>query len=656
MALVLQNYTRWFMSTIKLASRVSRTGKTKRWCSSHDGPPPSPQFGHSVILLQDGLNIEELPIAVRRANNQFLQMRLKSNFDVPNNLTSAQKNSSDSIFKKCQNPEAVISKLDEFNIDEVAPSLAYHALAKLSELGMNIEYRNQGAELDKSFTIDSVLLQLGNIICKSGTTDNLIGSMKLILLPSFPGRIGSLRKLLAEQCLNRVLDNICNIVQVCQIVEIFSAMQQQLWADKCWVGLMGRKIDEADILRVFKILPSLKESQRAVFNHLERLVVAGANLPEERRVLEILTLVDELRLPHRRICLCLSKWMRLNLHIMTEDGITKMLVLFRRLDYSDLHLVQAMGRFFKSRTSGVQEELIVAASDYFRHFQLCHTVVLNVIANSFSRLGHKKLNVQTVEAVLTAFGVLDFHPENDYAFWSAVEEAIDKRLIEFRPESLLNVFLSCIYLQRYPLNFVPRLFSSHFIHRLHSQTQYELIESCRSKMKLLDAAMSFECGQYGTSHVLPKDYHAKAMARDGRISRAANQLVTPLLQICEHRFNVTASVVLRDLPLNPIYVVDVLISPAGEPAIFRYGYGRTYDNRNCVAILIHPPEHYAIHTTSKKRLVGVQAMRHRHLLLMGFRPVHFDWQELVSLEAKKEMLQLYLDSRIVPLLNDCTRS
>lgn len=124
MALVLQNYTRWFMSTIKLSSRVSRTGKTKRWCSSHDGPPPSPQFGHSVILLQDGLNIEELPIAVRRANNQFLQMRLKSNFDVPNNLTSAQKISSDSIFKKCQNPEAVISKLDEFNIDEVTAPLA----------------------------------------------------------------------------------------------------------------------------------------------------------------------------------------------------------------------------------------------------------------------------------------------------------------------------------------------------------------------------------------------------------------------------------------------------------------------------------------------------------------------------------------------------
>lgn len=654
MALVLQSYTRWFMSTIKLASRVSRTQKTKRWCS-HDGSAPSSQFGHSVILLQDGLNIEELPIAVRRANNQFLQMRLKNNLDVPNTTTPSQVYA-DSIFKTCPNPEAVISKLDEFNIEEVTAPLAYHALAKLGELGMNIEYRNQGVELDKCFTIDSVYLQLGNIVCKSGTTDHLIGSMKLIILPSFPGRIGSLRKLLAEQCLNRVLDSMCDVVQVCQIIEIFSAMSQQLWADKCWVGLMGRKIDEADILRVFQILPLLKESQRAVFNHLERLVVGGMNLPEERSVLQILAIVDELRLPHKRICLYMSKWMRLNLHMMTEDGITKMLVLYRRLDYSGPHLVQAMDRFFKSRTSGVQADLIIAASDYFRHFQLCPTVGLNVLADSFSRLGHQKLNVQIIEAVLTAFGVLDFHPEKDYAFWSAAEEAIDKRLVEFRPESLLDVFLSCIYLQRYPMNFVPRVFSNHFIHRLHSQTQGGLIESCRSKMKLLDAAMSFECGEYGTSHVLPKDYRAKTIVRDGRISRTAKQLVAPLQQICANRFNVTASVVLRDLPLNPIYMVDVLISPAGELAHFRYGYGRTYDNRNCVAILIHPPEHYAIHSISRKRLVGVQAMRHRHLSIMGFRPIHFDWQELSSLETKKEILQSYLDSRIAPLLNGCTLS
>ena len=656
MALVLRSYFRCFASTTRLVSGINRAGKTKRWCS-HDSPKPSSQFGHSVILLQDGLNIEELPIAVRRANNQFFQMRMKNHLVVDNDLTTDK--APDSIFKKCSNLEAVISKLDEFNIEEVTAPVANQALAKMAELGMNIEYRNKGAELDKSFTLDSVLLQLGNTICSTGTTHHLIGSLKLILLPSFPFRIASLRVLLAENCLSRVLDNQCSVVQVCQIIELFSVMSQQEWADKCWVGLIGRQINESDILRVFQILPFVKESQRAIFHYVERILVTGINLPDERRVLQILSVVVELNLPHKRICIPISNWVKLNLHTMTEDGVAKLLTLYRQLDHFDQHFVQAMERFFKSRpqnANGLNEDLIIAASDYFRHFQFCPTVVLNAIADGFSHMSHDKMSVRTIEAVLTAFGLLDFHPDNEYAFWSAAEKIIDKKIVEFPPESILDVLLSCVYLQRYPMNFIPRVYSSHFIHRMHSQTQ-DLIEKCRSKMKLLDASMSFECSQYGSYHFLPKDYHVKTVARDGRITRMVYQLLAPIQEICGNRFKVSSSIVLKDLPLSSTYIVDVLVSPANETSHFRYGNSRTYENRNCLAILIHPPDHYAIHSPSKKRLVGVQAMRHRHLLLMGFQPLHLDWQELIMLTAKKEihLLPSYLDCRLFSFLNDCTR-
>jgi hypothetical protein len=657
MALVLQSYSRWFSSTIRLVSRVSRAGKTKRWCSN-DGQTPSSQFGHSVILLQDGLNIEELPIAVRRANSQFLQMRMKNHLVVDNDCSTGEA-PSDSIFRKCLNLEAVISKLDEFNIEEVTAPVAHQALARMAELGRNMEYRNSGAELDKSFTLDSVLLQLGTTICKTGTTDNLIGSLQLILLPSFPFRVSSLRILLAENCLNRVLDNLCSVVQVCKIIELFSAMSQPEWADKCWVGLIGRQMTESDILRVFQILTRVKESQRAIFHYVERILVSGINQLDERGVLQILSIVADLNLPHRRICTLVSNWMKLNLHTISEDGIAKLLNLYRRLDHSDKYFVQAVERFFKSRQSTsnrLDEDLIIAASDYFRHFQYCPTVVFNVVADGFSRMGHEKLSVRTVEAVLTAFGLLDFHPDNDFAFWSAAEKVIEKRIVEFRPESLLDVLLSCVYLQRYPMNFIPQVYSSNFINRVHSQTE-DIIENCRSKLRLLDAAMSFECGQYGSSYFQPKDYHPKTLPRDGRIIRMINQLVTPIQEICGDQFKVLPSTLLRDLPLNHAYMIDILVSPANEMTQCRYGNSRVSGKRNCLAILIHPPEHYAIHSPSKKTFVGIEAMRHRHLLLMGFQPLHLDWQEVISLTNKKEtqLLQSYIDSRLFSFLNDCTR-
>lgn len=644
-----QNYARLFPTTFKLVSRTSRIVEQRR--CSHD--VPNSQFGHSVILLQDGLNIEELPIAVRRANDKFLQMRLTTYSEVQ--YDHSEKDKSESVFKKCQNPEAVMSLLSELNKEEVTAPVAYQALAKLAELGMNIGYRNLGAEIEKSFTMDAVLLQLGSTICKFGATDQLIGSLRLVLLPSFPGRIGKLRVLLAESCLNRVLDNVCSVVQVCQIVELFAAMSQQVWADKCWVSLMGRSMDETEILRVFQILPLLKDSQRAVFNYLERVLILEIGKLDERSLLKILSIVDELKLPQRRICFAVSQWVRLNLHTINEEGLTSLLILFRKLDHSDHHLNRVMERYFKSRTTAVlTQELLIAASDYCHHFRLFSPAVLNVIANGFSRLGEEKLNVRTIEAVLTAFGQLDFHPDDDFNFWSIVEGVLERRLVEFRPEAFLDVLMSCIYLQRHPMNFMPRLFSANFIHRLHSQTREELVEVCRSKIKLLDAAMSFECSQYGPSHVLPKDFHAKSLRNDGRIAKMTSQLTTPLQEICGKQFIVSSSVVLRDLPLNPAYIVDILISPSNEPSLYRYGNSRTHNNRKCLALLIHPPEHFALHSSVKK-LIGPQAMRHRHLLLMEFRPVHLDLEELVKLSTKNQNLHLFLDSLISPLLNDLSR-
>lgn len=650
MVLICQNYIRWFKSTVKLIPSVGRVARTNRWYSN-DGSISNSYFGHSVILLQDGLNIEELPIAVRRANHRFLQLQSNGQFKKK---TINEEERTDTIFKNCKSPETMISLLDKINKNDISAVISYQALAKMAELTVNKEYLGHGVEIDKSFTIDAVLLQLGNTICKTGTTDLLISSLRLAILPSFPGRTGELRKLFAESCLNHVIDNNCHVHQVCQIIELFSAMSQEYWSDKCWVGIIGRPIEEKDVLRVFEILQFLRESRRAVFNYLEKVLVSNDKQLDCDSVIRILSIVEELKLPHKRICLFLSKWTRLNLHTITDDKMTSFLVMFQRLDHFDQHFNRVIETFFKSRTSELQQDLIVAAADYCCHFRFYSTSVLNTIANGFAQLGEERLNVQTVEVVLSTFGLFNFHPDNDFEFWSTAESVIERRFAEFQPEALLNALMSCIYLHRYPMNFIPRIFSPHFIYLINNQTLKSVVDSCRYKMKLLDAAMSFECNQYGSSLVLPKDYYAKAISRDGRVARISGQLVTPLQEVCGIQFTVTTSVVLRDLPLSPIYTVDLLISPANQPVHFRYGYNRKHDNRNCLAILIHPPEHYTVGTTAVKRLTGLQAMRHHHFCLMDFRPIHLDLEEITSLLLKPKHLRSFLKSHIVPLPNDCS--
>lgn len=341
--------------------------------------------------------------------------------------------------------------------------------------------------------------------------------------------------------------------------------------------------------------------------------------------------------------------MGLNLHNVNQEAMKRFIILFDQLNYFDPRIVSAMERFLKAKTA--DQEMLTAVAAYCYKFRVNVPTILNSLAEGFVATG-QDLSPPCIEAIITAFGHLDYHPLKSFDFWAAVESVLDEKLVQFRPESLLDVLLSCIYLQRYPVNFIPRIFSPHFLHRLSSQGP-EQVESCRQKIKLLDAAMSLECTQYGPSHILPKDIQAKSICRDGRVTRLANDLTIPLQAFCGPHMSVHTSVVLRNLPLSELFVVDLLIAPAEETPHYRYGKDRSYYNCSTVAITIHPPDHYV---GKERRLIGSQAMRDRHLRMMGFNVAHFAWEDVVKVLTRKEQLHAFLDSRLSHVLDECYRS
>ena len=187
MAISFQHCARRFTpATVqKLISRVGQpTIDCIRSFCSHDDTLPSPhQFGHSVILLQDGLNIEELPIAVRIANHRFGFTKVL-NPKIAVQPVGYDSTTESSVFQFCHSLDQVINVLGQLNIEQVTAPVAYQALSKMAELGLL-----NRSMTEESFTKDAVVLQLGTTICKSGTVDHLISSLRLILLPSFPGMI-----------------------------------------------------------------------------------------------------------------------------------------------------------------------------------------------------------------------------------------------------------------------------------------------------------------------------------------------------------------------------------------------------------------------------------------------------------------------------------
>lgn len=150
-------------------------------------------------------------------------------------------------------------------------------------------------------------------------------------------------------------------------------------------------------------------------------------------------------------------------------------------------------------------------------------------------------------------------------------------------------------------------------------------------------------------------------------------------------FLIKPSVVLPNLPLNALYIVDFVVSPARKNFEFlkskhecdnqsssrvdvvgmvapeelqsqvvlrnRFNIRRPdsdyyvpiKNSGGFTAILINIPEHYA---SDGKTLVGPQVMRVRHLKLLGFNVVNLNYETLASLRNLPEALMEYLKSQI----------
>ena len=97
------------------------------------------------------------------------------------------------------------------------------------------------------------------------------------------------------------------------------------------------------------------------------------------------------------------------------------------------------------------------------------------------------------------------------------------------------------------------------------------------------------------------------------------------------------STILASLPLHPLYLVDLMIYPTHAASLLKFGFNT--NNSNNIAVLIHTPEHY---DRAGEHLIGSQAMRVRHLNLMGFKVMCINMQTANKLIMHPKQLREYL--------------
>lgn len=655
-----------------VSSKLLRQSSVRLY-SSH-----SSRLGHTSVFVQSGLKIRELPLVVKKVND-VLQIGSSQAQPLHNNDKRQMPPSCDHLdaesceimagFDRCCTVNGILRLLETIPAEEVTPPVAIHVLKRIINLEENnLLRRNNSADLQnnpmfntsvgkadiskhgETFLRFAFINMLLDIVYRSRDPRIIMAGLQIVSQDSFPddSQTRVYKERMYEETLVLVTEGLFSLVQICDTVSILS----RFWphdkkrchemSDKLWAGILDRSSKELNaetMASVFNVLPHLKSSRDIVFKLVERHVGDHWQLYKTRDIMEMLRVLTELNGAYynsRRILPVISQWLAVNVQNLSEQQLLAVVVCMNKLEYVDARVIGTLEKYMKVRGVQIKEkDLVGAICDYCYDFRIRSKFILEGAGEYFIEHANS-LSTPQMYSVARIFGELDFHPPNGFRYWEILEHILEHKFVEFPPREIIALLLSFVKIEQYPLNFVRKLFNPYFMDRLHSQQEVDIFNS-RAQLILFDVAMKQDCEQY-TGPFLPRDTNYKRLAEDPRIIRMSKNLVEPLAQVVGDIQRIGRSVVLSSLPLNPLYVADLMVYPSVAASLIRFGL-RTSNNRQTTIVLIHTPEHYDYNGT---HLVGTQVMRVRHLTKMGFSVMQVNFRTVSRLVTNPGQLHDYL--------------
>ncbi|XP_068860174.1 FAST kinase domain-containing protein 3, mitochondrial isoform X2 [Aphelocoma coerulescens] len=119
-----------------------------------------------------------------------------------------------------------------------------------------------------------------------------------------------------------------------------------------------------------------------------------------------------------------------------------------------------------------------------------------------------RLTTDQIAACITPFGTLNYLPPSAPSLFRKLETVLHARLRHFQPHTLLHLLHSCVLIQRYPINFLPKVFSPYFLQKLQAQPP-GLNRAAMSQLTQLFLTVTLECPFYEGPKLLSR-YQVKA--------------------------------------------------------------------------------------------------------------------------------------------------
>ena len=416
----------------------------------------------SSLLIQDGLEIEELPILVRLLDKSMVPLTNHSfTGELIRPMTEEDANFQ-VLLQQCASVKDVF-KLLEIPSERVTGYSATAALHRMCEL----QKMNRDWEDLHSFIRTAVMNELNSTVRKD--LGKLSNETVLSLVSCYMDMESfgqECQSAINGEIEKRIVEEQFSLPELCLLSNLLHRSDR---GDKdlihsIWVHIGNRyqDIEEGTMGSVLAALPA---------SHKYLLKVLGRQLHKmwwkmrAEQTVECLNGLVRLNCLQVSMMSDFSHWLFLNIHDITEQQLMQFLAAFIHFRFSDSKVTTALERYVSAGQDRLHTDLLGLVMEYCRSRRYFSPLIMDAAASHFVQHGQTYSALQMF-TVLRPFGQLSYLPKDSHQFLIQTEQMLSQRFSDFAPAQLAELLCSFAFVEKIPLNFVQKVLTPSFLSRL----------------------------------------------------------------------------------------------------------------------------------------------------------------------------------------------
>ncbi|KAM6157357.1 FAST kinase domain-containing protein 3, mitochondrial [Erethizon dorsatum] len=531
---------------------------------------------------------------------------------------------------------------------EILPdTVAAGALRRLCEVEKGGGDQRLPKEILENSIFQALCFQFEQHPTRLSNTGLVTALQALILL--HVERQSSLILNLVAECQNRLQAGVLETSDLCILGETLIRLQGPgcVTLELIIHQLQGKKLETftpENIVAIYRILQTCAEEvdQHQTFlnmiNNFSLSVVSYLSPKSISQILAALVVLDQTQA--RPLIIKLGKYVVRHIPRFTNEELRKVLEAFRYFGHSDRFFTNALEQRVASHCLSLDPDLVSKVAEYCSRRLILSKPILNAVAETFV-CQSEKFSPTQISELIEPFGKLNYLPPNAPAFFRKLENVLFTNFNCFPPKTLLRVLHSCSLIACHPVNFMAKIFSPFFLQQLQGEESY-VDRLSLAQLTQLFLTSVLECPFYKGPKLLPK-YQVKSFLTpccsletpvDFQLYK---YVMTALIDLLGGRIYFSSKV------LTPYcYTIDVEIKLDEEGFVLPFTANEDVHER--IALCIDGPKRFC---SNSNHLLGKEAVKQRHLRLLGYQVVQVPYHEMETLKSSLELVE-YLQGKLFP--------